>query len=233
MNLLRRTRETRIHKPRLLDSRTPGVAFEMTGSALWRARRTRHPDIEAVVGTAVVERARAVAIKRDADDVHGAQDAINDDLGVSSSTHYYSDLRATVLLRISDQAKADALQYRRSIAHIERLRFLKEQLFGDPAMLMLDYLDKNPGKAADLPDLAHFQKLALKVTNGERWWCRVLDALDRLSSEVSDESGNLYLINVMFAALQDKAPELFSQHSTQNQATHNGNADLFTATLGT
>jgi hypothetical protein len=233
MNLLRRTRETHFREPRLLDSRTPGVPFEMAGSARWRARRAQHLDMEAVVRDAVVERARAVAIKHDADDVHGAQDAINADLSAISRTRYYSDLKATVILRISDQATADALQYRHFIAHIERLRFLRNQLYSDPAMLMLDYLDKNPGKTEDLPDLAHFQKLALKITNGERWWCRVLEALDRLSAEVSDERGNLYLINVLFAALQDKAPDLFSQPSAQNQATHNGSANLFTPTSST
>jgi hypothetical protein len=226
MNLLRRRHETHFREPRLLDSRTPGVAFEMTGSTWWKARRTRHPDIEAIVRDAVVERARIVAIKHDADDLHGAQDAINTDLGPLSRTRHYSDLRATVVLRITDQARADALQYRHSIAHIERLRFLKQQLYSDPAMLMLDYLDKNPGKTADPPDLAQFEKLALKITNGERWWCWVIDALDRLSAKVSDEHGNLYLIEMMFAALQDKAPDLFNQHSAQNQATYDGKADL-------
>jgi hypothetical protein len=233
MKPLRRTRETRFHEPRLIDSRTPGVAFEMTGSAWWKARRTRHTDIETIVREAVAERARAIAVKHYADNIHGAQDAINAHLGATSRTRYYSDLRAAVILRVSDSAKADAMQYRHSIAHIERLRFLKEQLYSDPAMLMLDYLDKNPGKIADLPDLAHFQQLALKITNGERWWCRVLEALDRLSAEVSDEHGNLYLINVLFAALQDKAPDLFNQHSPQNQATHNGNANLLTTISGT
>lgn len=233
MNPLRRTYEIHFREPRLIDSRTPGVAFEMTGSVWWKARRTQHPDIEAVVRETVAERARAVAIKHDADNLHGAQDAINANLGTISRTRHYSELRATVILRISDSAKADALQYRHSIAYIERLRFLKEQLYSDPAMLMLDYLDKNPGKTADLPELAHFQQLALKVTNGEKWWCRVLEALDKLSAEVPDERGNLYLFNVLFAALQDKAPDLFSHYSPPNQATHNGNANLLTATSGT
>ena len=141
---LRRTYEIHFREPRLIDSHTPGVAFEMTGSACWKARRTQHPDIEAVVCEAVAERARAVAIKHDADNIHGAQDEINADLGTISRTRHYSELRATIILRISDSAKADALQYRHSIAYIERLRFLKEQLYSDPAMLMLDYLDKNP-----------------------------------------------------------------------------------------
>lgn len=233
MNLLRRRHETHFREPRLLDSRTPGVAFEMTGSAWWKARRTRHPDIEAVVRDAVVERARIVAIKHEADDVHGAQDAINADLGALSRTRHYSNLRATAILRITDQAETDALHYRHSIAHIERLRFLKQQLYSDPTMLIIDYLDKDPRKAADLPDLADFQKLALKITNGERWWCWVIDALDRLSARVSDEHGNLYLIEMMFAALQEKVPDLLSQNSAQNEAIHNGSADPFTASSGT
>ena len=181
MNLLRRTHEIHFREPRLINSRTPGVAFEMTGSVWWKARRTQHPDIEAVVRDTVAERARAVAIKHDADNLHGAQDAINANLGTIPRTRHYSELRATVILRISDSAKADALQYRHSIAYVERLRWLKEQLYSDPTMLMLDYLDKNPGKTADLPELAHFQQLALKVTNGEKWWCRVLEALKRSS----------------------------------------------------
>ena len=58
-------------------------------------------------------------------------------------------------------------------------------------------------------------------------------ALDRLSARVSDEHGNLYLIEMMFAALQEKVPDLLSQNSAQNKAIHNGSADLFTASSGT
>jgi len=185
----------------------------MTGTVHWKFRWRRHPQAEAGVRDTIVQRAQDIAITRYADDIHGAQDAINADLCANPppKTRRYSSLTATITLQLNDQAKADAQKYRHSLAHIKRLCFLKEQLYSDPAMLLLDYLDNNPGKAAQPPDLAQYQKLALKVRDGERWWCRILDVLDRLSSDVADQDGNFYAMKVLFAALKDAAPDLFSQ----------------------
>lgn len=205
---------TRFYEPRLLESLTPGAPFEMTGTARWKSRWRRNPEAEVAAREAIVQRARNIAITRYADDIHGAQDAINADLCVNPlrKTRYYSRLTATITLRLSGQAEADARKYRQSLAHIKRLHFLKEQLYSDPAMLMLDYLDKNPGKASQLPDLAQYQKLALKVRDGERWWCQILDVLDKLSSNIADQDGNFYVMKVLFAALKDAAPDLFNQY---------------------
>lgn len=106
---------------------------------------------------------------------------------------------------------AHSREYRDSVAQVERLRFLKRELYSDPSMLLLDYLDKNPSRLTDPPDLARFQHLALKVSNGERWWCWVLDVLDKLSSEVSDKDGNLWVMNVLVRALKQGAPDLFHE----------------------
>jgi hypothetical protein len=64
---------------------------------------------------------------------------------------------------------------------------------------------------AEPPDLAHFQKLALKVRDGERWWCRIVDALDKLASQVADQDGNLFAMNVLASVLKQAAPDLFKQ----------------------
>jgi len=214
MNLLRRTQETHFSEPRLLESRTPGVAFEMTGTAQWKTRRPRRPGIEGIVRDTIVQRAQEIAITRYADDICGAQDAMNAGLRANppGSTRYYSSLTAAITLGISDRAKADARKYRRSLARVKRLCFLKEQLYTDPVMLLLDYLERNPGKVAEQPDLADFQKLALKVRGGEQWWCRILDTLDKLASRVPDEDGNLFAMNVLASVLKQAAPGLFGQH---------------------
>jgi hypothetical protein len=215
MNLLTRTRETQFRESRMLESRTPGVAFEMTGSAWWKPRRASHPDVETVIRETVFRRAQAIASDRYADDLHGAQDAINADLGARrhKRSPYYSRLTAQVTLRLSNRAMSRSLEYRESVARVERLRFLKNELYSDPSMLLLDHLDRNPGKLADPPDPASFQRLALMVSKSDQWWCRILNVLDRLSSEVSDEDGNFYTMNVLFAALQEAAPDLFNEPS--------------------
>lgn len=221
MILSRRSRETHFGQVRLLQSRTPGVLFEMTGSARWKPGRTSHPAIEALVRDIVVRRAQDIADDRYADDIRGAEDAINADLVANciGQTPYFSGLTATVTLGLSERDIANSREFRDSYARVERLRFLKRELYSDPSMLMLDYLDKNPGKLAEQPDLAHFQQLALKVSNGERWWCRILDVLDKLSSEVSDKDGNLWVMNVLIGALKQGAPDIFNQFK-EDRATH-------------
>jgi hypothetical protein len=173
------------------------------------------------VRNVVVSQAQAIALKRYADDVSGTEDAINSDLGsgLIEDTPYYSALTATVLLDRSHQDEmANSHEYRNSLARVERLRFLRSQLYGDPSMLMLDYVDRNPDKLDELPDLASFQLLALEVSNGERWWLRVLHVLERLSAEVSDEKGNLWAMHVLLTALKEAAPDLFSQSEEESAA---------------
>jgi len=199
----------------------------MSGSAWWKPGRTRHPDIQAAVLDAVFHQAQDIAITRYADDFRGTQDAINANLGAiqrSRDTPFYSALTAKVTLTLSNEGASDALAYRHSVAYVKRLRFLREQLYSDPVMLMLDHLEKNPGKADDeLPDMAHFQRLAMKVSNGERWWCRILDAMDRLAPDTTDKNGNLLAMDVLIRVLKDAAPDHFKwQEEEEEQATPPG-----------
>lgn len=223
MNLRRRPEETHLREVRLLESRTPGVPFRMTGSAHWVPGKLSHPAIEALVRNVVVSRARAIALTRYADDISGTEDAINSDLGsgLLEDTPYYSALIATAVLGCpTQQEMANSHKYRDSLARVERLRFLKDQLYSDPSMLLLDYIDRNPEKLDELPDLASFQQLALEVSNGERWWCQVLHVLERLSSGVSDEKGNLWAMNVLLTALKEAAPDLFSHPEEESGANN-------------
>jgi hypothetical protein len=226
MNLLRRMRETRFPEPCLLESRTPGVVFQMTGSMRWKERRGRHSNIEAVVRSAVARQAQAIAIKQYADDIHNAEDAINADLAKSHrcNTRFYSNLTANVTLRLNQQARTNAMEYRHSVAHIERLRFLRKQLYSDPAMLLIDYLEKHP-EQQEPPDIARFQRLAVNVTMGDRWWSRVLDALEKLSSNVHEQDGNLFVMDVLIRTLKAAAPELFEHHHLDGPPFHHGNSD--------
>ena len=57
------------------------MPFQMSGSAWWKPRRTRHPDIQTAVLDAVFHQAQDIAITRYADDFRGTQDAINANLG--------------------------------------------------------------------------------------------------------------------------------------------------------
>lgn len=225
MKLRGRPQKTHFHEVRLLESRTPGVPFKMSGSVRWIPGKLSHPAIEALVRDVATSKAQEIAIGRYADDIHGTEDAINSNLGSGNieDTLYYSGLNATIILAHPDQQDiANSRKYRDSVARIERLRFLKDQLYSDPSMLLLDYVDRNPGKLDDVPDLASFQHLALKISNGERWWCQVLDVLERLSSGVSDEKGNLWAMTLLMGALERAAPDLFSHPQQESNVPLNG-----------
>lgn len=151
MKLRRGYQETHFSEVRILESRTPGVPFRMSGSVRWIPGKLSHPSPEAFVRNVVTSKAQTVAIRRYADDVHGAEDAINADLGSGNikDTVYFSGLIATITLGHPDQEDmANSRKYRDSLARVERLRFLKGQLYNDPSMLLLDYIDRNPGKLA-------------------------------------------------------------------------------------
>lgn len=49
----------------------------------------------------------------------------------------------------------------------------------------------------------------------------MLDVLERLSSEVSDEKGNLWAMTVLLGALKDAAPDLFSNPQKEGDASNN------------
>jgi hypothetical protein len=225
VNLRSRTQETHFCEVRLLESRTPGMPFRMSGSAQWVSGKLMHPRIEALVRDTVTSKAQEIAAGRYADDVHGTEDAINSNLGPGNiqDTLYYSGITAAITLaRLDEQDIANSRKFRESLAQIERLRFLKDQLYSDPSMLLLDYIDRNPGKLAEIPDLASFQHLALKVSNGDRWWCQVLHVLEMLSAEVSDEKGNLWAMTVLLGALKEAAPDLFSRPQKENNFPPSG-----------
>lgn len=214
VNLRSRTQETHFCEVRLLESRTPGVPFRMSGSVRWVPGKLMHPRTEALVRDVVTSKAQEIAVSRYAEDVHGTEDAINSNLGPGNipDAPYYSGITAAItLIHPDEQDIANSRKYRDSLAQIERLRFLKDQLYSDPSMLLIDYIDRNPGKLAEIPDLASFQHLALKISNGDRWWCQVLHVLERLSTEISDEKGNLWAMTVLLGALKEAAPDLFGR----------------------
>jgi hypothetical protein len=155
-----------------------------------------------------------------------AQDAINADLGMKHrcDNRLYSNVTARITLDLSRQARADAMEYRHSIAHVERLHFLRQQLYSDPAMLLIDYLDKHPEQETP-PDIARFQRLATSVTMGDRWWSRVLDALEKLSPRDQDRDGNLFVMNVLISTLKAAAPELIERHQLDELPLHHDNPD--------
>jgi hypothetical protein len=188
----------------------------MTGAIWWKSRRRCHLDIESVVHDAVFHKAQTIAVQRYTDDIRGTEDAINANLGSShhEKSPYYSSLTAKIALHLSEHDMRSSLEYHNSLARVERLRFLKSELYNDPSMLLIDFLDRNPDRFSDPPDFADFQRLALKVSNGDKWWSWILDVLDKFSSEVSDENGNTYVMKVLFAALHDAAPDIFNSQQT-------------------
>ncbi|GAA1258671.1 hypothetical protein GCM10009677_06840 [Sphaerisporangium rubeum] len=204
---------------RLLDSATAGVCFEMRFWAEWHDGKELHHDLDALIATCVTNRARLEAVKYHADDLHSAQDAINALVGMVdvSSEPYCSALVARVEIQLPTAAQQDAMEYRRAIAHVERLLYLKKMLYNDPALLAIDYLDRRPELATNI-DVAAFQRLAVSLGNSDRWWYPLLRILESLGAKISDQNGSYWAMTALLAALQEGAPGLVDEEGLREIA---------------
>ncbi|MFG2178488.1 hypothetical protein ACGFLS_07185 [Streptomyces abikoensis] len=188
-------------------------------TAGWTPGRTVHYAPEAVVITELVRRATAVTELWEAVELKGAEDAVNADLGRPTSLPGMpgSTLWGHVQLTLSAQARSDAEQYRVDRARVARLRYLKEHLYSDPEMLLLDHLDRHPQDIGTV-DIATFQRLSRSLRVGGQWWYPLLDCLEALSSELPIRHGDRYAMKLLLKAFKDTLPELIDRHGLRELA---------------
>ncbi|GGR10557.1 hypothetical protein [Streptomyces netropsis] len=202
-----------------MRSATPRVCFTAVFSAGWTLGRTDHHAPEAMVITELVRRATTVTERWEATEVTGAEDAVNADLGRPAPLPGMpgSELWGNVQLTLSAQARADAEQYRADRARVARLRYLKENLYNDPEMLLLDHLDRHPQDIGTV-DIATFQRLSRSLRLGGQWWYPLLDCLETLSSELPARHGDRYAMKLLLKAFKDTLPELIDRHGLRDLA---------------
>ncbi|NYI07793.1 hypothetical protein [Allostreptomyces psammosilenae] len=181
-----------------------------------------HTGTEAAVATELVRRSAVVTRNWPADEVVGAQDAVNALLGCPDACpgQYYFDLRARASLHLRSEDVAMLRRQREDRMRLEHLHFVRQQLHDAPELLLIDHLLRKPTEAASV-DVAHFWRLHRAIRDGTRWWYPLMEALDGLSSGGPD--GAEWAVRVLVETLKRAAPELVDQHGLRKLADHLSN----------
>ncbi|MEU2608038.1 hypothetical protein [Streptomyces albus] len=184
----REPRKTTSAQPRRLASATPGIPFEAIITAWWQPkRRSRHLNLEELVRHDVTAAAGELAQYLEATDLPAAQDAINAALGnVDPTTNaHYRLVRVDVLLSLSAASREILAQRQADTERIRRLRFLKEQLYDDPALVVLDRLEHRSERPMD-NEIEYIQRLARSLRANESWWRPLLEQWEQLGEGFSN-----------------------------------------------
>ncbi|MET9811732.1 hypothetical protein [Streptomyces sp. NPDC006355] len=207
-------------EPRSLPSATKGISFKAVFSARWiLADGVDHYTPESIVITELMRIATPVTECWDALDSKGAEDALNATLGHVRQIHGLpdSELSARAQLTLSAKARADAEQYHEDRTRLARLRYLKEQLYSDPEMVLLEHLERRPGDIETL-DIKDFQRLSRSLRVGGSWWYPLLDCLEALSKELPKQHGDLIAMKLLLKAFKDTLPDLIDRHGLRDLA---------------
>ncbi|WP_145987831.1 hypothetical protein [Streptomyces hygroscopicus] len=178
-----------------------------------------HYTPESMVITELMRISTPVTECWDALDSRGAEDALNATLGQPRPIHGLpkSELSARAQLTLSSQARADAEQYHEDRTRMARLRYLKEQLYSDPEMVLLEHLERRPGDIQNL-DIKDFQRLSRSLRVGGSWWYPLLDCLEALSEELPKQHGDLIAMKLLLKAFKDTLPDLIDKHGLRDLA---------------
>ncbi|WP_369354803.1 hypothetical protein [Streptomyces sp. cg2] len=203
-------------EPRTLRSGTPGVCFMAVFSARWSLGGRDHHTPEALVINELVRLAGSVTENWEALDMRSAEDALNAALGRSAPIPGLpgSALSAQVRLTLSAQARCDAEQYREDRNRVARLRYLKRNLYSDPEMVLLDYLERHPQDVKTV-DIKDFQRLSRSLRVGGQWWYPLLECLETLTAEAPARHGDLLAMKLLLRAFKHTLPELIEKHDLQ------------------
>ncbi|MGC0318962.1 hypothetical protein [Kitasatospora acidiphila] len=153
------------------------------------------------------------------EEIRAAEDCLNADLGqeFDYAGGYLNRLTATVQLYLDVDTRRAAEQARDDRARISRLRYLRTQLYSDPELLLLEYLDRHPDQLTTVA-IQPFQQLARSLRVGGKWWYPLLDALEKLSSNTDPVCGEVTAMTALLKAFREAAPELIDRHSLNGLA---------------
>ncbi|MFG2024823.1 hypothetical protein [Streptomyces sp. NPDC048825] len=174
-------------QPRLLPSATDGIAFEAGYTISWRPLWRVPPNVEEAVRTAVHATACETAARLGASDVPAAQDAINAALGrLPRRAPDYCLLNVHAVLGLPKSAQDLLAQQAADKQRISRLRFLKDNLYDHPDLVVLDQLEHHaPGALGD-EHVVELQRLARLIYSCDSWWFPLLEQWEKVGQGFTD-----------------------------------------------
>lgn len=183
----REPRKTESTQPRQLSSATPGIPFEATITVWWRPKRSRHLNLEDLVRHDVTAAASEMAQHLEAHDLPSAQDTINAAVGTPKPIKavHYQLVKVDILLGLSPASREILAQRQADTERIRRLRFLKEQLYDDPALVVLDQMEHHSGRLKS-DEVEYIQRLARSLQANESWWRPLFEQWQALGEGFSD-----------------------------------------------
>lgn len=221
----RRTRELPFPESRQLVSATPGAQFTAFFSARWRTHRPEDPSRISTARRELAATAQAISIRWQVDEPAAAADEINSVLR-DPRNHpegLYRDLTAFVVLTAEPQAREHSARLRADRVRLERLRFLQTNLFTQPALLLIDYIDRYPERVTDVR-ITDFERLAREAQTGNAWWRPLQEAWDKVLADLEPELQRPYVMDQLLEVLARLAPDQAAEVRTarEHQTLTNG-----------
>ncbi|MGW2695012.1 hypothetical protein [Streptomyces sp. NPDC001296] len=128
------------------------------------------PNVEEAVRAALHATASATAARLTASDVPAAQDAVNAALGcLPRRAPDYCLLKVYAALGLPRTAQDLLAQRAEDEQRIRRLRFLKDNLYDHPDLVVLDQLEHHAPSAPGDEHVAELQRLARLICSCDRW----------------------------------------------------------------
>ncbi|MFJ2554061.1 MULTISPECIES: hypothetical protein [unclassified Streptomyces] len=125
--------------------------------------------------TAVHAKASETAARLEATDVSAAQDAVNAALScLPRRAPNYRLLEVYAALRLPRAAHELLAQRMADEQRIRRLRFLKQNLYDHPDLVVLDRLEHRAADTLGDEHVAELQRLARLIYSCDRWWFPLL-----------------------------------------------------------
>ncbi|MGC9382739.1 hypothetical protein [Streptomyces sp. MH13] len=90
-----------------------------------------------------------------------------------------------MVLRLSPEPRERLAQRTADTERIRRLQFLKTHLYDHPGLVVLDRLERHPGRLPD-EETAALQRLARTIKGCDQWWYPLLEQWEQLGDGFSD-----------------------------------------------
>ncbi|MFD6875348.1 MULTISPECIES: hypothetical protein [unclassified Streptomyces] len=143
-----------------------------------------------------------VLLRMPATDLQTAQDTVNATLGEPNRyrTTHYRLLYAHADLRLPAGSHEILRQRWEDEERVRRLRFLKDNLYEHPALLLLDRIERHPG-SLDPRQVADWQRVARSVAASDEWWRPLLEQWELVGRGFTDPEMQNRAILVLHDAL--------------------------------
>lgn len=136
---------------------------------------------------AVHATASATAARLTASDVPAAQDAVNAALGcLPRRAPNYFLLNVYAALGLPRTAQDLLAQRAEDEQRIRRLRFLKDNLYDRPDLVVLNQLEHHAPSALSDEHVAELQRLARLIYSCDRWWLPLLQQWEQVGQGFTD-----------------------------------------------